>query len=281
MLENWARATGFIAILVIALGGTLYWAFGDAFLNLPDCHIEKYEETAKASNQKTKADNETSINHLLPGQYNQQKPAEADHYYECMLADYTHQLAVFTKILAAATGVLALVTFIFAWFQFRDTRVLQRSYLGVAARGISPYHSGDGRLSCDVAFINTGHLPARNVSWYIARCFSNEQGLNDFHIPTDEEKFSGGTNLIMPGNEMKKGGPWIIHVDFDNFRRDNSSKPDGCWFYIWGRVRYKDGFNKNRFTDFCFRYSLRGSGGWNVDEKHARQHEYGNRTDED
>src|SRR5262249_1714341 len=119
MLGNWARAAGFAALLMVTLGGSLFWAFGDSLQSPTECRAESQE----ASDQKYNLDNNTSVSHLLPPQYNRQQSVKTDHYYECLLADYTHQLAIFTKVLAAATAILAIVTFVFAWLQFRDTRI--------------------------------------------------------------------------------------------------------------------------------------------------------------
>jgi hypothetical protein len=50
---------------------------------------------------------------------------------------------------------------------------------------------------------------------------------------------------------------------------------------MWGRVTYRDGFNRKRFTDFCHRYKLYAAkGGISISVEHARFHEHGNHTDE-
>jgi hypothetical protein len=160
--------------------------------------------------------------------------------------------------------------------QLDDTRILQRAYLGVIPRGIDLYRSADGRLSCDVSFVNSGNLPARNVSWVIDRKFCTDPRLNDF--PIDESRIDGN-NLILPHGEIRKGGPWINSAELDAFRHRQQDIPDSCWLYVWGSVRYMDGFNRKRFVDFCYRYYLAGTT-WTIDEKEGRQHESGNRTDE-
>jgi hypothetical protein len=58
------------------------------------------------------------------------------------------------------------------------------------------------------------------------------------------------------------------------------NRPGENWLYIWGEVRYDDGFGVNRFTKFCHRYHLRASAsGDRIKAKHARYHIYGNDAD--
>ena len=188
------------------------------------------------------------------------------------------------EILAVATFVIAVFTIILACVarrQTNDTRILQRAYVSVTQAGIRPYLSLDGRLSCDVWFRNAGHLPAKNVSWFINRKFSTDAEDREFEIPVDEKKF-GGNNLIPPQSRIRKGGPAIMHTDLDQFMDANQFKPDKAWLYVWGRVRYRDGFrHRLQFTDFCFRYNLNlPKSTWTIEASHGRQHEHGNRTDE-
>jgi hypothetical protein len=185
---------------------------------------------------------------------------------------------VFLPYIAIFTIVLACV----ARRQIRLTKILERAYLSVAVAGIRPYLLLDGRLSCDVWFRNTGHLPAQNVSWFLDWKFSSDAELDDFPIPTSAAKFPG-KNLIPPGSRIRKGSRPIMHTELDSFMEANRAKPDKAWLYVWGRVRYRDGFKRGlRFTDFCFRYNLNlPKSTWTIDASHGRQHEYGNRTYEE
>jgi len=47
------------------------------------------------------------------------------------------------------------------------------------------------------------------------------------------------------------------------------------------RVSVAIGFGRDRYADFCFRYNLAGAKEGRIAAETARQHEYGNRTDED
>lgn len=200
------------------------------------------------------------------------------HKYICDIRISDVYIALFTLLLCFVTAGLA-------WFgllQFWDTRILQRAYVTAAPGGIDLYRSLDGRLSCDILLQNSGNLPARNVRWFIDRQFAIDGALRDFPI---NEDLIGGNNIIPPKGKMRKGGPAINAAELDAFRHriansSEAAKGNWGWLYVWGRVRYKDGFDRERFTDFCFRYSLAGHG-WTIHARHGRQHEHGNGTDED
>jgi hypothetical protein len=158
--------------------------------------------------------------------------------------------------------------------QANKTRILHRAYVGVVPRGIEPFISGNGMLSCDVAFYNGGNLPARNVRWFIDRKFFTDVRLNDFPIASN---FSGD-NIIPAQAKMTKGTKAIDAAELDSFKKGGDAKDR--WLYVWGRVSYSDGFDRDRYTDFCFRYNLAGVKEGKIAAEAARQHEYGNRTDE-
>jgi len=121
-------------------------------------------------------------------------------------------------------------------------------------------------------------LPAQFVSWFINQSFSTDPKLADFLVPINKSDFAGN-NLIPPHGKIRKGAPAINSAELDTFRRQQQGKPDSCWLYVWGRVKYDDGFKRPRFTDFCYRYYLAGTT-WTICAKHGRQHEHGNGTDE-
>ncbi len=158
--------------------------------------------------------------------------------------------------------------------QARKTRILHRAYVSVVPRGVAPFISGNEILSCDVAFYNGGNLPARKVRWFIDRKFSKDGHLNDFPIGND----LSGNNIIPAKAEMRKGAKAINSAEFDSFKEGGSTKDR--WLYVWGRVSYSDGFGRDRYTDFCFRYNLASAKDWKIAAETARQHEYGNSTDE-
>lgn len=209
----------------------------------------------------------------------EKKPAECN--TDALLTIYTARLADYTLWLFIATTVTAFFGLITAWLTNKSVHIsekalttVERAYLSVAPRGIEQYKSGNGMLSCDVAFFNAGNLPAQNVRWIILREFDTNGLRETFELT---KKFSGN-NIIPPRAEMRKGGIAISHIEFDEFQKGGSFNE--CWLYVWGRVTYKDGFGKARFTDFCHRYNVLGARNWTIEETTARYHEFGNRTDE-
>lgn len=184
------------------------------------------------------------------------------------VAFFTFWLVVSTIGLWAATGAGILL-------QTRDTRILQRAYLSVSPLGLEPYRAGLF-ISCNVSFENVGHLPARKVRWFIDRAFSDERYFNELDIK--EERFAG-KNVVTPGTRIIKSAQAL---DVETFQAAKLRTGDNQWFYIWGEVRYEDGFGKSRFTKFCHRYNFAGvgiSGGDTVSERYARYHIYGNDAD--
>lgn len=205
--------------------------------------------------------------------------AAKDEYEREQKSAVERGLLYFTAVLAAGTIGLMVATVglvAFAKQQAKDTKILQRAYLSVDPLGVEPYRSLDGRLSCDVAFRNSGNLPASNVRWFIDTTYHIDNLLTD--LPIDETKLCG-SNVIPARGEIRKGSLPLNSAELDAKRAEYRAQDKVGWVYIWGRVTYSDGFQDDRLIDFCHRYSLAGTS-WTIDGRHGRQHEFGNRTDE-
>jgi hypothetical protein len=199
-------------------------------------------------------------------------------------------LAQYTKWLTFATVGLVAATIFLGWTgekqldlirhltdrQASDTRILQRAYLSVIPRGVTPYLSTEDRLGCDVSFYNAGALPAREVCWFINKALSIDAHRKDFPIAND--RFYG-SNIIPPKSEMRKGAEGMDAKPLAEFIEGGNR--DDRWLYVWGQVRYKDGFGMPRFTSFCHRYNLLGIDKNTIPAENGRFHEYGNYTDEE
>jgi hypothetical protein len=190
---------------------------------------------------------------------------------------YYCDLKITDVYVAVFSGLLVFVTLGLVWVgvqQYNDTRILQRAYLAVVPRGINPFRADKTRFSCDVAFLNAGNLPAQEVSWELASKLFPDRQREIFNPPGNKDG-----NVIIPARgEMLKSAPPITRDELDNFV--NATTDQQAWLYIWGRVRYKDGFGKRRFVDFCHRYNVQAVGDGGVKAKYGRQHEHGNGTDE-
>ena len=153
--------------------------------------------------------------------------------------------------------------------QARDTRVLQRAYLSAEPFGINPYLGAGDNVIGHVSFRNVGHLPARDVSWFVAMEIDPSDERTQFLI--DDDKFFG-KNVIPPGTPMIQG-------------TYSFARPQDGFIYVWGEIRYNDGFGTRRFTKFCHRYNcktflkLPERNRYGITTEYARYHEYGNDSD--
>lgn len=181
---------------------------------------------------------------------------------------------VAASITAIATVYIAKFTIVLAGVgqqQIKDTRILQRARISAEMLGINPYLGEGDNVVGHVSFRNVGNLPASNVSWFIRKCIDQSDERREFLI---EDAFFGD-NIIAPGTPMTQGS-----VSFERPR------VDAGFIYIWGEIRYPDGFNTNRFTRFCHRYNCRTFQKLPERERYGilagygRYHEYGNSTDE-
>ena len=65
----------------------------------------------------------------------------------------------------------------------------------------------------------------------------------------------------------------------------NKGMPSVRSLYVWGRARFKNGFNRKRYVNFCHRYPLERmepepqGPGYSISAKYARYHQYGNNAD--
>jgi hypothetical protein len=180
--------------------------------------------------------------------------------------------------------VTALATAVVAWWtvtlgrvgrqQVDDTRILQRAYLSANIAGVSPFRTTEEREShivvAHVDITNAGHLPARCVSCCIKIMQSENGALANF--PINEQDFFG-SYVLTPGAVTRQGS-------------DKITLTERGWVYVWGRIKYLDGFGQQRTTDFCHRYPrimLRRFDrfGYGIDAEFGRFHDVGNSTDED
>jgi hypothetical protein len=115
-----------------------------------------------------------------------------------------------------------------------------------------------------------GHLPAKNVRWFISIKPANGSNENQFPIGKH-----AGDNFLPRGVEMIEGSESISSRDI------LSALPTNLYFYVWGEIKYNDGFAPDRWMKFCHRYSWHsfsdvGGRGLHVEAGEARYHEYGN-----
>jgi hypothetical protein len=190
-------------------------------------------------------------------------------------------VAGFTGLLFIATLLLAKI----ASAQIKDGRVVQRAYIAVDPLGIELKVDG-GSLLGQVGFRNAGNLPARDVGWFVGIKWSHCDALEDGDFPRGEIK---GKNVAPPGTVLPRGSKESVGLQVLNDACNLTGSVElpnqkAVFLYVWGIVRYHDGFSAGRTTKFCHRYNWinRGrdsSDKYNLAAKWARYHEHGNDAD--
>jgi len=184
------------------------------------------------------------------------------------IARYTLWLACFTAVLAISTIGLWIATA----RTLRHSREMAerqlRAYVNVDPLGINPFSPGNFIVG-HVAFHNTGQTWAKNVSMFVDIQHNFSSRLEEASFPIGA--FTG-KGIIGP-RAKRPTGTRSIPVP----------KNEG-WLYVWGAVRYDDGYTKNRVTRFCHRYpceklSRTPEGGSIIDVEPARYHENSNDGD--
>jgi hypothetical protein len=195
----------------------------------------------------------------------------------------TNPVDLSTLVVAAFTGVLAISTvglWIVSWRGFarqrQDTRILQRAYVGVDPGGIKLWSDGS-ELVAHVLIKNAGNLPASNAKWAIYLRADTTADEIDFPI---EESHVDGFHFIVPHGTITFGNR-VPRIKLQDALAMRDAGP--CYFYVWGRVDYLDGFNRWRKTGFCHRYNWGqtkdyGVGQYELTADKGRSHRKGNYT---
>ena len=161
--------------------------------------------------------------------------------------------------------------------QITDTRILQRAYLSVERAGIE--WSTNGFLVGHVTFRNVGKLPATEFVSVVKKIEVQNADWVTPHL-TDDDLPKGITGVIPIGAEAPEGSG---EITLDEVERATISGDK--YLYVWGRARFKDGFNCERHVNFCHRYPLARKEaepqgpGYSISAKYARYHQYGNNAD--
>jgi hypothetical protein len=179
-------------------------------------------------------------------------------------------VAIFTALLALYTLALWRTTAQLADF----ARIQQRAYINIEPAGVENLY--DPEAIAQVKIINSGGLPATAIRWTIDTDLDRDKRRSLFDY---EVNIIDSTNLLAP----KAGMPRFFNKALDRTIIDLFNQNKAA-LYVWGKVYYLDGFGRPRWTKFCHRYERDC-----VDPEHprnlragrARQHQYGNGTDED
>ena len=130
----------------------------------------------------------------------------------------------------------------------REHRGLQRANLRANPRGIRLARFKDQVLGF-VEFENNGELPARDVQWFLRLTLSDTP---KWRPSARQMNRFRGNKVIPPGAKMRRRTEAVgLHKVLKAEARQ------ACVLYVWGRVKYEDGLETERFIDFCHRYDVR------------------------
>jgi hypothetical protein len=124
-----------------------------------------------------------------------------------------------------------------------------------------------------------GHVGIKNakqLAWFVDIKISNKHDEQAFPIG----KPRGNTVLVPRAISIRGSRGTIPTVDLnkagDAALADNATGK-AQYLYVWGVVRYHDGFTPGRETKFCHRYNWQIRSAENkISAKYGRYHEYGN-----
>jgi hypothetical protein len=185
-------------------------------------------------------------------------------------------LVAVTLLLVVATLLLVAVTWRLVTGADRSARKQLRAYISIEPKGIGDYRPGD-RVVPRVSFHNTGSVFAKYVATSINCALSDDGDRKDF----DEGEVSGN-NIIAPRGRILRGSDKPIPTqEIDDARIAAEAGGKQLYLYVWGIVRYHDGFTAGRFTRYCHRYNFSGldKGTYSFTPERYRYHHHGNEID--
>ena len=151
-----------------------------------------------------------------------------------------------------------------------------RAYVSVLPDGINTRIDDEDRMMAHIFVKNAGQIIAKNIRVVVHARISSDRNDSSFFFPTDEELRPIGS--LHPGSEVRRGSVEVFtEMDVDH------AYEYGLFFFVWGTVRYDDGFGKPRYTNFCHRYNAHAREVSNdrffISKDVARNHETGNDVD--
>jgi hypothetical protein len=149
-----------------------------------------------------------------------------------------------------------------------------RAYIRVLPAGINKTEIRD-RVIAHVVIENVGRMIAKEVTAAVRM---------EIRRGKIQSVFKYGANLtrtigsIIPGVEVPMGSYETIHLKELPKVGANSALESSLreYLYVWGEIKYKDGFDESRWTTFCFRYDPDNMKANCIDKAKARFHTSGN-----
>lgn len=177
------------------------------------------------------------------------------------LADSNVEQVLNERLLAWSTCTLALVTSVLAFFTYRlwlANKKLVEGTTDTTIRQLRAYLSADIKNATDkegqpvldvwtVEITNRGQTPAYQVQMWGCIGLGEFPKSNAFVIPPLHEAMDT-KSLLHPGQTRH------LVLAMPTFRDDQIAAIQSGKYatYVYGKVEYKDTFNKERWTTFCF-----------------------------
>jgi hypothetical protein len=136
MLSDWARGVLFGALCLFFLAGISVWAIEEYGRFESECEMARSTHQNDGQNDQQGSGNLPSLRYPVPSGNGNTQSTGSENKYECLVAEYTGNLAVFTRWLVIVTGLLVIVTgglVSFSRRQIADARAVQRAYVFVLA----------------------------------------------------------------------------------------------------------------------------------------------------
>ena len=97
--------------------------------------------------------------------------------------------------------------------------------------------------------------------------------LTDKHFPQDIDP-----GLVPIGAEVPQGSAGIALGEVEHSECTDDKK----YLYVWGRAKFKDGYGRSRWVNFCHRYPWAkrklGDGSVTISKRWARYYDQGNKA---
>lgn len=125
-----------------------------------------------------------------------------------------------------------------------------RAYLTVVPDGINQL-IGESNVMGHVVLKNVGRLPARNVTLLVSMELSDGPEMDSFfrrQVFNIAKVATNSDRVIQPGGEMRQGS------ERPTLAISELCVPDHN-VYVYGIVRYDNGYGEQCFTKFCHRYA--------------------------
>jgi hypothetical protein len=158
-------------------------------------------------------------------------------------------VALSTIVIAAFTAALFFATFALWWAGERHSERALRAYVNIHAAYIDNFN-GPGTPNVRIIIKNSGQTPAYNLRLAGRPIMEPFPYAGPFDIPESEFRSRG---ISGPGDIGTTGGDLNTPIPFTDAQR-NAIRSGLSVLYVYGEIRYRDAFGKERWTKYRLVY---------------------------